>query len=296
MQVLRGMRRAHQRRGREASGQGRLKPRRHLVLAALAPLLLGGCTVWDEFFGEEPQPTRVTVPAQSADAETPSLGSIPDRQGISPTSQRQALQRSLADDRARAETFSGAEGEGVSTSPAPGAVEPPAAPDSGLPPAPPPRAGFQGGGASSGDPGGEPASISQAPPQLSAVPQMQQQAPLRRELVGVIYFGHGSANLDSRDREVLGQVRRILEGTGGQLRVVGHASMRTGVMEPARHALANLEISRQRAAAVANELNRQGVPDSALAIEAMGAQQPVFFEFMPTGEAGNRRVEVYLEY
>ena len=115
-------------------------------------------------------------------------------------------------------------------------------------------------------------------------------------MVGVIYFGHGSANLDSRDREVLGQVRRILEGTGGQLRVVGHASMRTGVMEPARHALANLEISRQRAAAVANELNRQGVPDSALAIEAMGAQQPVFFEFMPTGEAGNRRVEVYLEY
>ncbi|MGP1253507.1 MAG: OmpA family protein [Kiloniellales bacterium] len=292
MQVLRGMR-----WGREASGPGSVKRRRYLVLAALAPLLLSGCTVWDEFFGEEPQPARVEVPAQSADAEVPSLGSIPDRQGISPTSQREALRQSLAEDRARAGTFGADQAEGVSTSPAPGVVEPPAALDRGLPPAPPPRAGFEGSGGS----GGAPASVSQAPPQMSAVPQMQQQglqqqAPLRRELVGVIYFGHGSANLDSRDREVLGQVRRILDGTGGQLRIVGHASMRTGVMEPARHAVANLEISQQRAAAVANELNRQGVPDSALVIEALGAQQPVFFEFMPTGEAGNRRVEVYLEY
>jgi outer membrane protein OmpA-like peptidoglycan-associated protein len=119
---------------------------------------------------------------------------------------------------------------------------------------------------------------------------------MRRELVGVIYFAHGSANLDNRDREVLRQVRQMLEGTGGQLRIVGHASMRTGVLEPARHAMANFEISQQRAASVANALNTLGVPDSALAVEAFGAQQPVFYEFMPTGEAGNRRVEIYLEY
>ncbi|OAB55106.1 hypothetical protein AY600_14155 [Phormidium willei BDU 130791] len=260
------------------------------VLAA--PLLLSGCGVWDEFFGEEPQPTRVQVPAESAEAETPSLGAIPQRRDTSPGAQRQALRDSLAGDRARAEAARSGMDDGMNggMNGAGQAVPPQAAADVSrdLPPAPSQRAGFER----------QPASVSRAP-QMSAAPQMQQmqrQAPQRRELVGVIYFAHGSANLDNRDREVLRQVRDMLRDTGGQLRVAGHASMRTGVLEPARHAMANLEISQQRAAAVANELNRQGVPDSALAIEAFGAQQPVYYEFMPTGEAGNRRVEVYLEY
>lgn len=260
------------------------------------PLLLGGCGVWDEFFGEEPQPTRVEVPAESAQAQTPSFGSIPERRATSPEAQRRALQQGLQADREGASYYQGP-GQAPSPSGVPtsdsgaataGQMQPPPA-GSDAPPPPPtrPRAGFDEQ---------QPA----AAPQMSAVPQFQaqfqQQAPLRRELVGVIYFAHGSANLDGRDREVLRQIRSMLEGTGGQLRVIGHASMRTGVMEPARHAMANFEISQQRAAAVANELNRLGVPDAALVIDAVGAQQPVFYEFMPTGEAGNRRVEIYLEY
>ncbi len=283
--------------GRDATGRGRA-----LRIAAVlaAPLLLSGCGVWDEFFGDDPQPTRVQVPADSAEAETPSLGSIPQRRDASPGSQRQALRESLAGDRARAEAARSGMDEGTTGGMNGGttggmngagqAVPPQAEADVSrdLPPAPSQRAGIDQ----------QPASVSRAP-QMTATPQMQQmqqQAPQRRELVGVIYFAHGSANLDNRDREVLRQVRDMLRDTGGQLRVVGHASMRTGVLEPARHAMANLEISQQRAAAVANELNRQGVPDSALVIEALGAQQPVYYEFMPTGEAGNRRVEVYLEY
>lgn len=296
MQVVRGIKRV-----RSSDGTRGRRSRRFVVLAVAAPLLLSGCGVWDEFFGDEPQPSRVPVPAESEQAETPSLGSIPERRETSPTSQRAALQQSLAEDRARAETL-GADrdasanqsGGSVSTAPAPSATAPAnvsggsrpmVANADGLPPPPPGRS----------DPGQQADSVSQLP-QMTAVPQLQQQAPLRRELVGVIYFAHGSANLDSRDRTVLGQVRDILRTTGGQLRIVGHASMRTSVMDPARHAIANFEISQQRAAAVANALNRQGVPDSALAIEALGAQQPVFYEFMPTGEAGNRRVEIYLEY
>lgn len=295
MQVVRSIKRvclADSRRG--------WSRRRFAVVAVAAPLLLSGCGVWDEFFGDEPQPTRVPVPAESEQAETPSLGSIPDRRGNSPESQRAALQQSLTADRARAEPLGADQsgganqangtdqtGASVFTSPAPsaGGSRPAVANADGLPPQPPGQAGI----------GQQPDSISQTP-QMTAVPQFQQQAPLRRELVGVIYFAHGSANLDSRDRAVLDQVRDILQSTGGQLRIVGHASMRTSVMDPARHAMANFEISQQRAAAVANALNRQGVPDSALAIEALGAQQPVFHEFMPTGEAGNRRVEIYLEY
>lgn len=295
MQVVRGIKRV-----RSSDGTRGRSNRRFVVFAVAAPLLLSGCGVWDEFFGDEPQPSRVPVPAESEQAETPSLGSIPERRGTSPASQRAALQQSLAEDRARAETL-GADrnananqgGGSVSTSPATSATAPANASGGsrpmvanadGLPP-PPGR----------GDPGRQADSVSQLP-QMTTVPQLQQQAPLRRELVGVIYFAHGSANLDSRDQTVLGQVRDILRTTGGQLRIVGHASMRTSVMDPARHAIANFEISQQRAAAVANALNRQGVPDSALAIEALGAQQPVFYEFMPTGEAGNRRVEIYLEY
>ncbi|WP_119169177.1 OmpA family protein [Algihabitans albus] len=291
MQVVRGIKRVRDASGPKSASRGC----RLAFVVVATPLLLSGCGVWGEFFGDEPQPTRVQVPAESAEAETPSLGSIPERRGTSPTTQRQALQQSLTADREQAGLMEADQGrQAVSTSPAPSNVpsaapstapRPPAGTADGLPPAPPGRAGFDQ----------EPDSISQAP-QMTAVPQMQQQAPLRRELVGVIYFAHGSANLDSRDRTVLNQVRDILRSTGGQLRVVGHASMRTSVMDPARHALANIEISQQRAAAVANALNRQGVPDSALAIEAMGAQQPVFYEFMPTGEAGNRRVEIYLEY
>jgi hypothetical protein len=32
-----------------------------------------------------------------------------------------------------------------------------------------------------------------------------------------------------------------------------------------------------------------------VAISAVGGQGPIFYEFMPTGEAGNRRVEIFLD-
>jgi hypothetical protein len=32
-----------------------------------------------------------------------------------------------------------------------------------------------------------------------------------------------------------------------------------------------------------------------LVVDAISDAQPVYFEFMPTGEAGNRRAEIYLE-
>jgi flagellar motor protein MotB len=31
-------------------------------------------------------------------------------------------------------------------------------------------------------------------------------------------------------------------------------------------------------------------------VAAAGAQQPIYYESSPTGEAGNRRVEIYLDY
>ena len=38
-----------------------------------------------------------------------------------------------------------------------------------------------------------------------------------------------------------------------------------------------------------------GVPQGSIGVAAEGSQAPVFYEFMPTGEAANRRVEIYLD-
>ena len=51
-------------------------------------------------------------------------------------------------------------------------------------------------------------------------------------------------------------------------------------------------VSKRRADAVAQELRRQGA--GRIEISAVGDAQPVFAEARPAGEAGNRRVEIYL--
>jgi len=46
---------------------------------------------------------------------------------------------------------------------------------------------------------------------------------------------------------------------------------------------------------VARALRQAGVPAQRLVVEAVGDAQPVYYEFMPNGEAENRRVEVFVE-
>ncbi len=119
-------------------------------------------------------------------------------------------------------------------------------------------------------------------------------APGSGRIIAVIYFAHGSAKLDSRDREVLQAVKGILDGQGGRLLVTGHASQRTATMNREKHRLANFEISFARATNVSEALQKMGVPGDQIASQARGDDQPVYHEFMPTGEAGNRRAEIYL--
>ncbi|MBK1668743.1 hypothetical protein CKO28_11955 [Rhodovibrio sodomensis] len=113
--------------------------------------------------------------------------------------------------------------------------------------------------------------------------------------VAVIYFGHGSAKLQDRDRQVLRKVARIHERQGRDLRVVGHASKRTAAMDPVDHRMANFNASLSRAQAVVDALVSMGVPREAIQLEARGDNDPVYHEFMPTGEAGNRRAEIFLQ-
>jgi outer membrane protein OmpA-like peptidoglycan-associated protein len=112
--------------------------------------------------------------------------------------------------------------------------------------------------------------------------------------VGLIYFRDGSSRLSSDDRKVLKQIAEMQRAQGGVVQVVGHASMRTRTMDYARHQQANQRISEARAKAVGRQLARYGVPQSAIRTAAVGATQPIYAEVMPSGEAANRRAEVYL--
>jgi len=45
---------------------------------------------------------------------------------------------------------------------------------------------------------------------------------------------------------------------------------------------------------VAQALIKAGVPADRVQIEAVGDSQPIFYESMPKGEAGNRRAEIFV--
>lgn len=112
--------------------------------------------------------------------------------------------------------------------------------------------------------------------------------------VATIQFPNGSAALSAHDRKILSDVAKLQKQSNGVLRVVGHASQRTRNMPPSQHAITNLKVSEQRANRVANILKQMGVSSDQVLVAAVGDNQPVFLEVMPSGEAGNRRAEIYL--
>jgi len=113
--------------------------------------------------------------------------------------------------------------------------------------------------------------------------------------VGLILFQNGSASLGANDRDLLQRVAVLARQNGSIVRVVGHASGRTGEMDMSRHQNKNLDISMTRANAAAAALRAAGVPAERIVVEAKGDSEPVYRETMPSGEAGNRRVDVYLQ-
>ena len=134
-------------------------------------------------------------------------------------------------------------------------------------------------------------------PQLNVRPSAGRTAaratPAGPHQVAVIQFADNSAKLDSNDRKVLRQVAELQRQTGSSVRIVGHASSRTRQVVDDRHQQANLAMSQRRATAVAQALFEMGVTAQVVQIEAAADSQPLFSEAMPTGEAGNRRAEIY---
>jgi len=113
--------------------------------------------------------------------------------------------------------------------------------------------------------------------------------------VATIQFENGSARLSASDRRILADVRQLQRERGGRIHIVGHASSRTRTMDPVKHKMVNFKVSVDRANIVARELMRLGTKQDELLVDAVSDTSPVFYEFMPSGEAGNRRAEIYLE-
>lgn len=113
--------------------------------------------------------------------------------------------------------------------------------------------------------------------------------------VGTVYFASGSSRVGADDRAAIRRVVAAFKQRGGSLLVVGHASSRTRDLDPVRHEMANFAISLDRANAVAREIVRLGVDPSLVRVSAVSDTQPVYYEVMPSGEAGNRRVEILIE-
>lgn len=114
--------------------------------------------------------------------------------------------------------------------------------------------------------------------------------------VASLKFANGSSRLSAKSRRELRRVVGLHRQRGGVIRVVGHASSRTKDMNPLNHQIVNFRISMDRAGVVVKQLIRLGVNRDRIVIGAKSDRYPVYYEFMPSGEAGNRRTDVFMEY
>lgn len=157
-----------------------------------------------------------------------------------------------------------------------------------------PHGTLPGQGVFPGAPMGQPAMVQSAPQQAVASAQPAGPVAPSGQRLGIIYFGDGSAQLTASDRQVLKQMAAIHRQQGGALTVIGHASHAAKASKASAAELVNYRVSGERADAVARELMRLGVPRDAVRLGAVGDNMPEYDESRKTGEAGNRRVEVFL--
>ncbi len=111
----------------------------------------------------------------------------------------------------------------------------------------------------------------------------------------IIRFSPGSSRLSQRDKRRISKLVKDYKNKGGVISVIGHASSRTNDMGKQKHDLVNFEVSFDRANIVSSELIRQGVAPEHLVMEARADRDPIYYEYMPAGETGNQRVEIFLQ-
>ncbi len=288
------------------------------VLPVVAILALSGCSDLDVFglFEDDPQVAqnassqdlRDRTNTEQANAEnsgTPSLTSVPSRPPAGSDSVRNRVVEGLISDRDNARYTDEAirlQGstrpvetpQAASKAPEPASTPAPATAQIAVTPPPAPPAPSTQIAA--------PAPRASSPSQ-SVVVDMSAldgggynpvSAQISREAqVATIQFGRSSSRLDARDQQLIATVVSAHRQNGGNILVVGHASSRTGQLPKSRHEVVNFQVSFARANAVAQALIRNGVSPERVTVEAVADDQPIYSEAMPTGEAGNRRAEIY---
>lgn len=156
-------------------------------------------------------------------------------------------------------------------------------------------------------PAAPPMMASTRPPALGSVPAPARQAvqpvaptapslgtPGQPVKIGTIYFADNSKALQREDLNILRQVAEVQRSTGRLIRIIGHASGRVRTFDAARRARINYEVSLDRAKSIAAALVRMGVPPDRIQAEGAGDTAPIYAEYTASGEAANRRAELYM--
>jgi outer membrane protein OmpA-like peptidoglycan-associated protein len=248
--------------------------------------------------------------AQESSGEFPNLADSPGQAPtVTPTAERQRIAEGLLADHANATHTSESFGNLASTVPAaePPPPPPPPAPEGTTAEAPSDSAATSEEAAAVPETEPVPEAAPTTPVETAAVEAMaapaesDSAAPAANadtrmvQPVGIIYFDQSSNTIGDEARAVLAEVARLQADTGGILRVLGHASRGSATAEAADDA-ANQRVSEARAMAVAEVLVGLGVAPKQIEVAGAGSAMPLYDESAPTGEAGNRRAEVYLVY
>ena len=113
-------------------------------------------------------------------------------------------------------------------------------------------------------------------------------APPTTEIMVTVRFDFGASVPDAASRESLERVARLVrEDRASRVRLAAHTDSRGW-------SLGNLELSRQRARAVARALVALGVDLSRITAWAYGETVPIAPNATPEGRRRNRRVEISL--
>jgi outer membrane protein OmpA-like peptidoglycan-associated protein len=113
-----------------------------------------------------------------------------------------------------------------------------------------------------------------------------------------VFFGYGSAKVESADRQRLKKLAANVKRTdrGYRVNVIGHASKRVDhVMDPVRRKMINFIMAQKRANAVTHELYAAGMTPDWVMTASRGDEVPNPHPGSRTQEAADRRVDVYVE-
>lgn len=111
--------------------------------------------------------------------------------------------------------------------------------------------------------------------------------------VAVIQFDRAKTELDATSVDILEQVAAYAQRSRASVWLFGYTSRSIELASGGSAQVAAQSLSTERVRAVALVLVKSGVPADAIHLVARGARDPAYLESAMTGEAGNRRVEIY---